>query len=79
MRGFSVWNAPYRTVAQEKMKKFQNFLIKHTISGSNRYADALATLRSRIRFTGGSVNIFISKKDEYVLKCIEEDEEPEDW
>ena len=71
--------APYRTAAQEMIKKFQTFSIEYISSGSNRYADALAILGSLIRFTGGSTNISVIKKDEFDLECIEEDEEPENW
>ena len=71
--------APYRTAVQEIIKKFQNFSIKHTSGGSNRYADILATLGSQIRFIGGSVDVSIVKKDEYVLESMDEEEESKDW
>ena len=59
--------ALYRTTAQEMIKKFHNASIEHIICGSNRYVDALATLGSRIKFTGGSIDVSIIKKKEYVL------------
>ena len=54
--------APYRTAAQEMIKKFQTFSIEYISSGSNRYADALAILGYLIRFTSGSTNVSVIKK-----------------
>ena len=71
--------APYRTAAQKMIKKFQNISFEHISSGSNRYADVLATLESRIRFTGSSVDVSIIKKGESVLESMNIDNEPEYW
>ena len=71
--------APYRTTAQEMIKEFRNVSIEHISSRSNRYADALATLGSRIRFTGSSVDVSIIKKKESTLESMNIDKEPEAW
>ena len=46
--------APYRAMAQRLEDSFKEFNIEHSLRSDNRFADALATLGSKIRFEGAT-------------------------
>ena len=64
-------------------EKFATFEIEHALRSENRYADALATLRSQIAFEGSSTRIEVSKRKESIIEMLKErfQEErcEEDW
>ena len=64
-------------------EKFSTFEIEHALRSENRYADALAALRSQIMFEGSSTRIEVNKQKESIIEILKErfQEErcEEDW
>ena len=60
--------ASYRTLVQGLWKKFQNVRCEHSPRSANRYADALATLASKINIPGENrkIVVFVVKR---TLSC----------
>ena len=54
--------APYRAMAQRLEDSFEEFNIEHSLRSDNHFADALATLGSKIRFEGATTYVTIVKR-----------------
>ena len=62
--------APYRAMAQKMEEKFSTFEIEHAPRNENRFADALATLGSKIMFERDSTRIEVSKRKESIIEML---------
>ncbi|XP_062011420.1 uncharacterized protein LOC133728012 [Rosa rugosa] len=60
--------APYRTLAERLIKKFEQITLEHIPGSTNRYADALATLGSKLSFTREQPNITVIQNNK---PCVE--------
>ena len=65
--------APYRTMAQRLEDSFEEFNIEHSLKSDNRFADALATLGSKIRFEGATTDVTIVKRPIPVVQMLKEE------
>ena len=54
--------ALYRAMAQRLEDSFEEFNIEHSLRSDNRFADALATLGSKIKFEGATTDVTIMKR-----------------
>ena len=63
--------AAYRTWAQKLELEFQTFSIEYTQRSNNRFADAIATLRSQIPFNRRDTLIKIGKQEHSILRIIQ--------
>ena len=54
--------APYRAMAQRLEDSFEEFNIEHSLGSDNRFADALATLGSKIKFKDATTDVTIVKR-----------------
>lgn len=70
--------APYRTMASRMVEKFEQVVIEHTPGSGNRYADVLATLGLRLRFSGETASVAVSKKDASIIRIFIEHMKRED-
>ena len=52
---------------------FEEFNIKHSLRSDNRFADALATLGSKIRFEGATTDVTIVKRPIPVVQMLKEE------
>ncbi|BFG25056.1 hypothetical protein CerSpe_113300 [Prunus speciosa] len=74
--------APYRTTAEKIINSFKQVVMEHIPGVTNRYADALATLGSKLSFVEEQPNITVIKKDVSVVEAMLPEELPEvedDW
>ncbi|KAI5324078.1 hypothetical protein L3X38_033151 [Prunus dulcis] len=73
--------APYRTAAERLISSFKQVVMEHIPGVTNRYADALATLGSRLSFVEEQPNIAVIKKDIPVIEAMAQEEplEEDDW
>ncbi|CAL2231673.1 unnamed protein product [Prunus armeniaca] len=73
--------APYRTAAERLVRSFKQVVLEHIPGVTNRYADALATLGSRLSFIDEQPNIAVIKKDTPVVEAMAQEErlEEDDW
>ena len=76
--------APYRALAQKLEEKFNTFEISHALRCGNCYADALATLGSKISFKGPKVDVTINKRNMPITDLLKEEFEEQnldakDW
>lgn len=55
--------APYRTTAESLIGSFDHITMEHTRGTTNRYADALATLGSKLSFIQGEPRISVLQRD----------------
>ncbi|XP_024171557.1 uncharacterized protein LOC112177497 [Rosa chinensis] len=62
--------APYRTLAKKLIKKFEQITLKHIPGNTNRYADALATLGSKLSFTREQPNITVIQNNKPCVKAM---------
>ena len=65
--------APYRAMAQRLEDSFKEFNIEHSLRSDNRFADALATLGSKIRFEGPTTDVTIVKRPIPVVQMLKEE------
>ena len=65
--------APYRAMAQRLEDSFEEFNIEHSLRFDNRFADALATLGSKIRFEGATTDVTIVKRPIPVVQMLKEE------
>ncbi|XP_075675050.1 uncharacterized protein LOC142644290 [Castanea sativa] len=65
--------APYRAMAQRLEDSFEEFNIEHPLRSNNRFADALATLGSTVRFEGATTDITIVKRPIPVIQMLKEE------
>ncbi|KAI5343320.1 hypothetical protein L3X38_011196 [Prunus dulcis] len=61
---------PYRTAAERLISSFKQVVMEHILGVTNRYADALATLGSRLSFVEEQPNIAVVKKDIPVIEAM---------
>ncbi|CAL2246605.1 unnamed protein product [Prunus armeniaca] len=66
--------APYRTVTERLVNSFKQVVLEHISGVTNRYADALATLGSKLSFVEEQPNITVIKKDMLVVETMTQDE-----
>ena len=52
---------------------FEEFNIEHSLRPDNRFADALATLGSKIRFEGATIDVTIVKRPIPVVQMLKEE------
>ncbi|CAL9005499.1 unnamed protein product [Prunus brigantina] len=73
--------APYRTAAERLVRSFKQVVLEHIPGVTNRYADALATLGSKLLFVEEQPNIAVIKKDMPVVEAMAQEEqlEKDDW
>ncbi|BFG30469.1 hypothetical protein CerSpe_167430 [Prunus speciosa] len=74
--------APYRTTAEKIINYFKQVMMEHIPGVTNRYADALATLGSKLSFVEEQPNITMIKKDVSVVEAMFQEELPkaeDDW
>ena len=64
--------ALYRAMTQKMEEKFSTFEIEHAPRNENQFADALATLGSKIMFEGDSTRIEVSKRKESIIEMLKE-------
>ena len=65
--------APYRAMAQRLEDSFEEFNIEHSLRSDNRFADALATLGSKIIFEGATTDVTIVKRPIPVVQMLKEE------
>ncbi|CAL9005243.1 unnamed protein product [Prunus brigantina] len=73
--------APYRTAAERLVRSFKQVVLEHIPGVTNRYADALATLGSRLSFIEEQPNIAVIKRDTPAIETMAQEEqlEEDDW
>ncbi|CAL9019486.1 unnamed protein product [Prunus brigantina] len=73
--------ASYRTAAERLVRSFKQVVLEHIPGVTNRYADALATLGSRLSFVEEQPNIAVIKRDTPVIETMAQEEqlEADDW
>ncbi|KAK9921977.1 hypothetical protein M0R45_030466 [Rubus argutus] len=54
--------APYRTMAEKLVGMFDQAILEHIPGATNRYADALATLGSKLSFTNEQPNVVVIQR-----------------
>ncbi|CAL9030023.1 unnamed protein product [Prunus brigantina] len=72
---------PYCTAAERLVRSFKQVVLEHIPGVTNRYADALATLGSKLSFVEEQPNIAVIKKDMPVVEAMAQEEqlEEDDW
>ena len=60
-------------MAQRLEDSFEEFNIEHSLRSDNCFADALATLGSRIRFKGATTDVTIVKRPIPVVQMLKEE------
>jgi len=65
--------APYRAMAQRLDDYFEEFNIEHSLRFDNRFADALATLGSKVSFKGATTYITVVKRPIPVIQMLKEE------
>jgi len=65
--------APYRAMAQRLEDSFEEFNIEHSLRSDNRFADALATLASKVRFEGVTTDVTVVKRPISVIQMLKEE------
>ncbi|XP_024171595.1 uncharacterized protein LOC112177546 [Rosa chinensis] len=73
--------APYRTLAQKLIRMFDQTTLEHIPGSTSRYADALATLGSKLLFTKEQPNVMVTRKSKPSIEALALPELPEedDW
>ena len=65
--------APYRAMAQRLEDSFEEFNIEHPLRSDNRFANALATLGSKIIFEGTTTDVTIVKRSIPMVQMLKEE------
>ena len=65
--------APYRAMAQRLEDSFEEFNIEQSLRSDNCFANALATLGSKIRFGGATTDVTIVKRPIPVVQMLKEE------
>ena len=60
-------------MAQRLENSFKEFNIEHSLKSDNCFANALATLGSKIRFEGVAMNVTIVRKPIPVVQMLKEE------
>ncbi|KAK9932280.1 hypothetical protein M0R45_019525 [Rubus argutus] len=73
--------APYRTMAEKLVGMFDQAILEHIPGATNRYADALATLGSKLSFTNEQPNVVVVQRTKPSTEALILPEVPEtdDW
>ncbi|CAL8992530.1 unnamed protein product [Prunus brigantina] len=73
--------APYRTAAERLINSFKQVAMEHIPGITNRYADALATLGSKLSFVQEQPNITVIKRSTPVIEAMAQEDllEDNDW
>ncbi|CAL9018448.1 unnamed protein product [Prunus brigantina] len=73
--------APYRTAAERLINSFEQVVMEHIPGVTNRYADALATLGSKLSFVQKQPNITVIKRSTPVIEAMAQEDllEDNDW
>ncbi|CAL9029781.1 unnamed protein product [Prunus brigantina] len=73
--------APYRTAAERLINSFKQTVMEHIPGVTNRYADALATLGSKLSFVQEQPNITVIKRNTPVIEAMAQEDllEDNDW
>ncbi|CAL8163312.1 unnamed protein product [Prunus armeniaca] len=73
--------APYRTAAERLINSFNQIVMEHIPGVTNRYADALATLGSKLSFVQEQPNITVIRRGTPVIEAIAQEDllEDDDW
>ncbi|CAL8992919.1 unnamed protein product [Prunus brigantina] len=73
--------APYRTAAERLINSFKQIVMEHIPGVTNRYADALATLGSKLSFVQEQPNITVIKRSTPVIETMAQEDllEEDDW
>ncbi|CAL9017729.1 unnamed protein product [Prunus brigantina] len=73
--------APYRTAAERLINSFKQTVMEHIPGVTNRYADALATLGSKLSFVQEQPNITVIKRSTPVIEAMAQEDllEEDDW
>ncbi|XP_021830108.1 uncharacterized protein LOC110770303 [Prunus avium] len=66
--------APYRTATERLVNSFKKVVMEHIPGVTNRYADALATLGSKLSFVNEQPNITVIKKDMTAVEAMPQEE-----
>ena len=65
--------APYRAMAQRLEDSFEEFNIEQSLRSDNCFANALATLGSKIKFEGATTDVTIVKRPIPVVQMLKEE------
>ncbi|XP_075645407.1 uncharacterized protein LOC142616433 [Castanea sativa] len=65
--------APYRAMAQRLEDSFEEFNIEQSLRSDNRFADALATLGSKVKFEGAITDVTIVKRPIPIIQMLKEE------
>ena len=65
--------APYRAMTQRLEDSFEEFNIEHSLRSDNRFTDALATLGSKVKFKGATIDITTVKRPIPVVQMLNEE------
>ena len=60
-------------MAQRLDDYFEEFNIEHSLRSDNRFADALATLGSKVSFKGATTDITVVKRPIPVIQMLKEE------
>ncbi|CAL8164018.1 unnamed protein product [Prunus armeniaca] len=73
--------APYRTAAERLINSFKQIVMEHIPRVTNRYADALATLGSKLSFVQEQPNITVIRRGTPVIEAMAQEDmlEDDDW
>ncbi|CAL8175773.1 unnamed protein product [Prunus armeniaca] len=73
--------APYRTASERLINSFKQVMLEHIPRVTNRYADTLTTLGSKLSFVEEQPNSAVIKKDMPVIEAIAHEQplEEGDW
>ncbi|KAI5337975.1 hypothetical protein L3X38_017246 [Prunus dulcis] len=73
--------APYRTAAERLVNSFKQVVMEHIPGVTNRYADALATLGSKLSYVQEQPDITVVRRETPVVEAMVQEEllEEDDW
>ncbi|CAL2247455.1 unnamed protein product [Prunus armeniaca] len=73
--------APYRTAAERLINSFKQIVMEHIPGVTNRYADALATLGSKLSFVQEQPNITVIRTGTPMIEAMAQEDllEDDDW
>ncbi|CAL8114119.1 unnamed protein product [Prunus armeniaca] len=73
--------APYCTTAERLINSFKQIVMEHITGVTNRYANTLSTLGSKLSFVQEQPNIIVIKRNTPIVKTMTQEEllEGDDW
>ena len=60
-------------MAQRLEDSFEEFNIEHSLRSDNHFADTLATLGSKVRFEGATIDVTIVKRHILIVQMLKEE------